>query len=65
MNTDVLKGKWKQLRGDLKSQWGKLTDHDLEEINGQREKLTGKLQERYGLAKDEVNRQVDQWLSDK
>ncbi|OYZ89987.1 MAG: hypothetical protein B7Y01_03190, partial [Xanthobacter sp. 17-67-6] len=54
-------GNWKQFTGNVKSQWGKLTDDDLAEIKGNREILEGKLQERYGLAKDEVKRQVDAW----
>ncbi|HQS10920.1 MAG: hypothetical protein B7Y12_21530 [Rhizobiales bacterium 24-66-13] len=61
MNWDRIEGNWKQFTGNVKSQWGKLTDDDLAEIKGNREILEGKLQERYGLAKDEVKRQVDAW----
>ncbi|OYX75822.1 MAG: hypothetical protein B7Y95_00830 [Rhizobiales bacterium 32-66-11] len=61
MNWDRIEGNWKQFTGNVKSQWGKLTDDDLAEIKGNREVLEGKLQERYGLAKDEVKRQVDAW----
>ncbi|MCL8384100.1 MULTISPECIES: CsbD family protein [Xanthobacter] len=61
MNWDRVEGNWKQFTGNLKAQWGKLTDDDLTEINGNREVLEGKLQERYGYAKDEVKRQVDTW----
>ncbi len=64
MNWDRIEGNWKQLTGNVKSQWGKLTDDDLVEIKGNREVLEGKLQERYGIAKDEVKRQVDTWSSD-
>lgn len=59
MNEDVMKGKWKQARGSVKEEWGKLTDDDVDEVDGRRDKLVGKLQERYGLAKDEAQRQVD------
>lgn len=61
MNWDRIEGNWKQFTGNLKTQWGKLTDDDVTEINGNREVLEGKLQERYGYAKDEVKRQVDTW----
>jgi uncharacterized protein YjbJ (UPF0337 family) len=61
MNADQVKGKWKQLKGSVKTKWGKLTDDDLDVINGQREQLIGKIQERYGIAKDEAQRQVDEW----
>lgn len=59
MNEDTLAGKWKQITGQVKQQWGKLTDDDLREIDGSRERLEGRLQERYGLARDEAKRQID------
>lgn len=59
MNWDRIEGNWKQMTGNVKAQWGKLTDDDLTQIAGRREALEGKLQERYGLAKDEVKKQVD------
>ncbi len=62
MNSDQMAGKWKQMKGAAKQQWGKLTDDDLEIINGQRESLIGKLQERYGIAKEEAQRRTDEWL---
>lgn len=62
MNADVLKGKWLQLKGKARSQWGKLTDDELEQINGNSEQLVGLLQERYGYAKDHAQREVDTWL---
>jgi len=62
MNTDQLQGKWKQIKGSAKERWGKLTDDDIDIINGQREQLVGKVQERYGLAKEEAGKQVDEWL---
>lgn len=62
MNTDILQGKWQQLKGEARIKWGKLTDDDLDQIEGQREKLVGKLRERYGLARDRAERDVDDWL---
>lgn len=58
MNEDILKGKWKQISGRVKKEWGKLTDDDLDKIDGSSEILEGKLQERYGLARDEARKQV-------
>ena len=63
MNWDQVKGNWKQLRGAAREQWGKLTDDDLEQAAGQRERLAGRIQERYGLAKEEAERQVDDWVA--
>ena len=62
MNSDQLAGKWKQVKGAAKQQWGKLTDDDLDVIDGQHDTLIGKLQERYGIAKEEAQKQADQWL---
>ncbi len=56
-----IQGNWKQLTGSVHQQWGKLTDDDLAQIDGQRERLIGKLQERYGIAQAEANQQVDAW----
>ena len=61
MNWDTIQGNWKQLTGQVKSQWGKLTDDDLQVIGGHREQLTGKIQERYGIAKDEAEKQLKDW----
>ena len=61
MNEDRMEGKWKQMKGSLKSRWGKLTDDDLDVIEGQKDQLVGKVQERYGIAKDEAQKQVDEW----
>lgn len=58
MNEDKLKGQWKQLHGKLKSRWGRLTDDDIDVANGNAEYLVGKLQERYGIAKDEAMKQL-------
>lgn len=59
MNTDIIKGKWKQLNGQIKTQWGKLTDDDLTIADGNREYLAGKVQERYGITKDVAQKQVE------
>jgi len=61
MNEDRMEGKLKQMKGALKSRWGKLTDDDLDVIEGQKDQLVGKVQERYGIAKDEAQKQVDEW----
>ena len=58
MNTDRAAGNWKQLKGFVKQQWGQLTDDDLTVIEGRRDQLLGRIQERYGLARDEAERQV-------
>jgi len=59
MNEDILEGKWMQLRGFVREKWGELTDDELDQIAGRRDRLAGLLQERYGYAKDEVERQAD------
>jgi uncharacterized protein YjbJ (UPF0337 family) len=61
MNWDQMQGKWKQLKGSLRQKWGKLTDDDLEQINGNRDKFVGILQERYGIAREEAQRRADEW----
>jgi uncharacterized protein YjbJ (UPF0337 family) len=65
MTSDIIEGKWKQLKGQAKTWWGKLTDDDLDQIGGRRDILVGKLQERYGYAKqhaqDEVDRRLTEW----
>jgi uncharacterized protein YjbJ (UPF0337 family) len=61
MNEDTLKGQWTQLKGHVREQWGKLTSDDVDQIQGRSEQLVGKLQERYGIARDEARRQVDAW----
>lgn len=60
---DQIAGKWKQFRGEIQSQWGKLTDDEFDQIAGERDKLAGRIQERYGIAKEEANRQIDEWAS--
>lgn len=58
MNQDTIHGQWKQLAGNIRQKWGKLTDDDLQVAEGDAEYLAGKLQERYGIARDEAERQV-------
>jgi len=58
MNWDQIKGKWKQAKGQAQTQWGKLTNDDLDVINGTRQELVGKVQERYGIAVEEAEEQV-------
>jgi uncharacterized protein YjbJ (UPF0337 family) len=62
MNEDILKGKWHQLKGEVKSRWGKLTDDDLDRVEGEAEKLVGRVQERYGYQRDEAKREVDEFI---
>ena len=61
MNWDRIEGNWKQVKGKAQKQWGKLTEDDLDVIEGSRTELAGKIQERYGIAKDEAERQIEQW----
>jgi uncharacterized protein YjbJ (UPF0337 family) len=65
MNTDILAGKWKQLAGKAKEKWGQLTDNDLTEVDGRAETLAGKLQERYGWAKERAHEEINRWVSGK
>lgn len=62
MNGAELKAKWKQMTGEAKRQWGKLTDDDLKIVEGDRDKLVGKIQERYGKNRDEAEREVNKWI---
>jgi uncharacterized protein YjbJ (UPF0337 family) len=61
MNWEQAKGKWKQMKGAVKKRWGKLTDDDLEFIAGKRDELVGRIQERYGISKEEAQNQIDNW----
>jgi uncharacterized protein YjbJ (UPF0337 family) len=63
VNTNILEGKWKQIRGEAKIQWGKLTDHELDQVAGSRDKLVGLIQEKYGYANQEAERLVDRFLN--
>ncbi len=62
MNWDQIKGNWKQTKGEVQKQWGKLTNDDLDVVEGERTKLAGRLQERYGYAKEQANKEIDTWL---
>lgn len=62
MNWDRIQGNWKQVSGQAKAQWGKLTDDDLEVVAGRREELAGKIQERYGIAKEDAHQQLGEWM---
>ena len=64
MNDDVFTGRWRQLRGSVKSWWGRLTDDDLDKIGGQKDKLIGLIQEKYGQTRDEAERDVERRLSE-
>jgi uncharacterized protein YjbJ (UPF0337 family) len=59
MNQDIIQGKWTQLKGSLKTKFGKLTDDDLSQANGNRQYLVGKLQERYGWQQDQADREIN------
>ena len=59
MNWDRIEGNWKQLTGKIKEQWGKLTDDDIDVIGGKRDQLAGRLQQSYGITKDEAEEQID------
>lgn len=61
MNTDIIKGKWKQLKGDIKKKWGQLTDDDLDVAEGHTEYLAGKLQERYGWTKEQAEKELKEF----
>ena len=63
MDWNRVQGSWKQLQGKIKAKWGKLTADDLTAINGRREELEGKIQQRYGLAKDEARKEIDDWFT--
>ncbi|HRD34150.1 MAG TPA: CsbD family protein [Rhodocyclaceae bacterium] len=61
MNKDIIEGNWKQLKGKVQQQWGKLTDDDFDVIAGRSTELAGRIQERYGISRDEAEKQVKDW----
>lgn len=63
MNEPWLKGKWNEYRGKVREEWGDLTDDDLDRVKGQREQLVGRIQQRYGKARDEAERELAAWES--
>lgn len=62
MNWDMVQGSWKQFKGKVKTKWAKLTDDDMDAIDGKREELVGRLQQRYGMKKDEAEKELDRWI---
>jgi len=62
MNWNEVKGEWKQWSGEVRKQWGELTDDEIQQAEGHREKLEGLIQQRYGVASEEAKKQVDNWL---
>lgn len=63
MNWDQVKGNWNELKGEIKERWGRLTDDDLDVIEGKRDQLVGQLQKRYGIEKEEAEKEVEEYLS--
>jgi len=61
MNEDIIQGKWEQVKGDVQRRWGKLTNDQVDQIQGSRKKLSGMLQENYGIARDEAEKQIKEW----
>lgn len=61
MNWDVIEGSWKEVKGRVKESWGDLTDNEITEIEGKRDRMVGVLQRKYGLAKMDAEREVDEW----
>lgn len=61
MNKDILEGKWEQLKGDVQTRWGKLTNDRLDRVNGSRTKLLGQIQEAYGISVEEAEKQMKDW----
>ncbi|MDF3414384.1 CsbD family protein [Sulfitobacter sp. M57] len=64
MNWDQIKGEWKVMKGKARSKWGDLTDDELEEAAGEREKLEGLIQKRYGKTKEQAKEEVDSWMNE-
>jgi uncharacterized protein YjbJ (UPF0337 family) len=65
MNRDTLKGQWTQLKGTIRQQWGKLTDDEIDQMQGNAEILVGKIQERYGRSREQAEQEVDRWLEER
>ena len=64
-NKDIVQGKWHELKGQVKQQWGKLTDDDITRLSGKAEELVGVLQQRYGYGKAQAEMEIDNWLRDR
>jgi uncharacterized protein YjbJ (UPF0337 family) len=65
MNRDTLKGQWTQIKGTVRQQWGKLTDDEIDQMQGNAEILIGKIQERYGRSREQAEQEVDRWLEER
>jgi len=63
MNWDRIEGEWKDVRSHIKAKWAKLTDDDLKMVEAKKDELVGKVQQRYGIMRDEAERQIDEWLA--
>ncbi|HKK34931.1 MAG TPA: CsbD family protein [Paracoccaceae bacterium] len=63
MDWNRIQGNWKRLTGSVKAKWGELTDDEIQEVAGEREKLEGKIQQRYGKSKDQARAEVDEWMA--
>ena len=61
MNWDQIEGNWKQFKGNVKEKWGRLTDDDIARLSGKRDELSGRIQERYGISRDEAEKEMDEW----
>jgi uncharacterized protein YjbJ (UPF0337 family) len=64
VNQDIFEGRWTQLKGKVREKWGQLTDDDFAQIGGQKDQLVGRVQERYGIAKEQAERDVNDWLNE-
>ena len=64
MNINEMKGKFNQLKGDFKTKWGELTDDDWKQVDGNKDKLLGILQQKYGRSKEQAQREVDEWMKE-
>lgn len=65
MNWDVIKGNWKQMQGSVKAKWGDLTDDEITEMSGERDKMVGRIQEKYGMTREKAETEVDTFMRDK
>lgn len=63
MNWDQIEGNWKEMKGKARSSWGELTDDELTQIGGKKDQLVGKLQQKYGLEREEAERRADDWAN--